>query len=248
MVNNAAVVTPDVFNTNGMIHAIDSVLLPPLDIVETAIVNGIFKTLVTALGAADLVATLKGPGPFTVFAPTDAAFSKLPNGTVEDLLQPENIEKLADILKYHVIGRRVTSGDINMMTLPVQVVTLEGDTVTVTKDGIIIKINDATVTTADVSNTNGIIHIIDTVLMPSVPASSSTTPASSSATPAPGSATPAPASTTPASSSATPAPGSATPAPGSTTPTSSSKTPFYGNQGFFTVFVSAILFACLFSI
>jgi uncharacterized surface protein with fasciclin (FAS1) repeats len=167
-----------------------------LDIVQTAINNGNFQTLVTALTAANLVTTLQGPGPFTVFAPTDAAFSKLPNGTVVDLLKPENIEKLADILKYHVIGGRVTSGDINMMTLPAQVVTLEGGTVTVTKDGNNIKIDDATVITADVSTTNGIIHIIDTVLIP---------------------------------------------AP-------SSATPFYVNQGFFTVFMSTILFSCLFSI
>jgi transforming growth factor-beta-induced protein len=171
MVNNAAVVTADVFNSNGMIHAIDSVLLPPLDIVETAVLNGNFKTLVQALIKADLVNTLKDTGPFTVFAPTDAAFKKLPNGTVEDLLKPENKEKLSNILKYHVIGKRVTSGDINMMTKPAEVQMLAGGTVTVTKDGNSIKINDATVTTPDVSNTNGVIHIIDTVLMP---ASSST--------------------------------------------------------------------------
>jgi uncharacterized surface protein with fasciclin (FAS1) repeats len=237
-VNNAAVITPNVFATNGIIHVLDSVLLPPLDIVETAIVNGNFKTLVAALRAADLVATLKGPGPFTVFAPTEAAFSKLPNGTVEDLLQPGNIEKLADILKYHVLGQSLTSGDIDMLTLPAQVLTLEGSTVTVTNDGNNTKINNATVTTADVSNINGIIHIIDTVLMPSAPTSNSTTPtpvstttAPSSTTPVPGSSTPAPSSTTPspgsttsASSSTTPTPGSTTPSPGSTTPTSVSTT------------------------
>ncbi len=227
MVNNAVVIAPDVFATNGIIHVLDSVLLPPLDIVETAIVNGNFRTLFAALRAADLVATLKSPGPFTVFAPTDAAFSKLAAGTVEDLLKPENKEKLSNILKYHVIGRRVTSSDINMLTLPAKVEMLGGGTVTVTKDGNSIKINDATVTTADVSNINGIIHIIDTILIPSALASNSTTPASSSATPASG---------------------SATPAPGSTTTASSSTTPFYVNQGFFTVFVAAILFACLFSI
>jgi transforming growth factor-beta-induced protein len=283
LVNNAIVVTADVFNSNGMIHAIDSVLLPPLDIVETAIVNGIFQTLFAALQAADLVATLKGDGPFTVFAPTDAAFDKLPAGTVADLLQPENVERLADILKYHVLGRSVTSGDINMLPLPAQVVTLEGGTVTVTKDGSNIKINDATVTTADVSTTNGIIHIIDTVLIPSSPPSNSTTstPGStstttSSTTPAPSSSATTPSSTTPASSSSTPAPSSTTPAPSSSTPTPSSSTPtassstsapistasttssttsapsfatpFYVNQGFFTVFLSTILFACLFSI
>ena len=175
------------------------VIAQVVDIVQTAINNGNFQTLVAALTAADLVNTLKGPGPFTVFAPTDAAFNKLPVGTVEDLLKPENKEQLSNILKYHVIGTRVTSSDINSMTLPAQVEMLGGGTVTVTKDGNNLKINDATVTTADVSSTNGIIHIIDTVLMPSGPAPSSTTS-------------------------------------------------FYVNQGFFTVFVSTILFSCIFSI
>jgi transforming growth factor-beta-induced protein len=170
-VNNAVVIAADVFATNGIIHVLDSVLLPPLDIVETAIVNGVFKTLVTALRAADLVGALTGPGPFTVFAPTDEAFSKLPAGTVEDLLKPENKEKLSNILKYHVIGKRVTLADINNMTLPAKEEMLGGGTVTITKDGNNIKINDATVTTADVSSTNGIIHIIDTVLLPSAPSS-----------------------------------------------------------------------------
>jgi transforming growth factor-beta-induced protein len=166
MVNDVPVVAADFLAKNGIIHALDSVLLPPLNIVETAILNGKFTTLVKALQAADLVGTLKGPGPFTVFAPTDAAFNKLPAGTVEDLLKPANKEKLSNILKYHVIGKRVTSS-----ALPEKEEMLAGGTVTVNKEGNITKINDATVTTADVSNTNGVIHIIDTVLMP---ASSST--------------------------------------------------------------------------
>ncbi len=130
--------------------------------------------MVAALGAADLVTTLKGNGPFTVFAPTDAAFDKLPAGTVDNLLKPENKGQLARILKYHVInGRRVTSADINAMTLPAKVEMLEGDAITVSKDGNNLKVNDATVVIADVGATNGIIHAIDTVLMP--PAASSAT-------------------------------------------------------------------------
>jgi uncharacterized surface protein with fasciclin (FAS1) repeats len=130
--------------------------------------------LVTALDAADLVTTLKGNGPFTVFAPTDAAFDKLAPGTIDDLLKPENKGKLAGILKYHVInGQSLTAAQINAMTLPAKVVMLEGDTVTVSKDGNNLKVNDATVVIADVMATNGIIHAIDTVLMP--PAASSAT-------------------------------------------------------------------------
>jgi uncharacterized surface protein with fasciclin (FAS1) repeats len=128
--------------------------------------------LVAALGAADLVTTLKGTGPFTVFAPTDAAFNKLPAGTVDDLLKPENKGKLARILKYHVInGKHLTAAQINAMNLPAEVEMLEGDTITVSKDGNNLKVNDATVIIADVMATNGIIHAIDTVLMP--PAASS---------------------------------------------------------------------------
>jgi len=130
--------------------------------------------LVTALEAADLVTTLKGNGPFTVFAPTDTAFSKLPEGTVDDLLKPSNKEKLARILKYHVInGKSLTSAEINAMTLPAKVEMLEGDAITVSKDGNNLKVNDATVVIPDVMATNGIIHAIDTVLMP--PAASSAT-------------------------------------------------------------------------
>jgi uncharacterized surface protein with fasciclin (FAS1) repeats len=123
--------------------------------------------LVAALQAADLVTTLKGNGPFTVFAPTDAAFNKLPAGTVNDLLKPENKEKLTRILKYHVInGLNLTSSQINSMTLPADVEMLEGNKIRVSKDGNNLKVNDATVVIADVIATNGIIHAIDTVLMP----------------------------------------------------------------------------------
>jgi uncharacterized surface protein with fasciclin (FAS1) repeats len=117
---------------------------------------------------------LKGTGPFTVFAPTDAAFDKLPAGTVTDLLKPENKGKLARILKYHVINaQRLTAAQINAMTLPAKVEMLEGDAITVSRDGNNLKVNDATVIIPDVEATNGIIHAIDTVLMP--PAASSAT-------------------------------------------------------------------------
>jgi len=112
------------------------------------------------------VTTLKSNGPFTVFAPNDAAFGKLSPGTVSDLLKPENREKLTRILKYHVTNGLITSSQINSMTLPANVEMLEGNTIRVSKDGNNPKVNDATVVIADVPATNGIIHVIDTVLMP----------------------------------------------------------------------------------
>jgi uncharacterized surface protein with fasciclin (FAS1) repeats len=130
--------------------------------------------LVTALQAADLVATLQGNGPFTVFAPTDAAFNELPPGTLANLLLPENKETLVRILTYHVINNQnLTSAAINALPPPTTILTLEGDRINVTKDGDTLKVNDATVVIADVIATNGIIHAIDTVLMP--PAASSAT-------------------------------------------------------------------------
>ena len=165
-INEAAVTQADIFNLNGMVHVIDTVILPPLNLVETAITNVNFKTLVTALRAADLAATLQGTGPFTVFAPNDAAFAKLPPGTVDDLLKPENKGKLADILKSHVLSGSVTSADILKMDLPAQVDTLKPVKTIVDKDGNTIKVNGVTVTTADVGASNGIIHVLDQVLMP----------------------------------------------------------------------------------
>ena len=133
------------------------------DIVDTAVGAGKFETLVTAVKAAGLVDTLKGTGPFTVFAPTDEAFAKLPKGTVEDLLKPENKEKLAKILTYHVVPGKVMAADIKGKKTNVK--TVEGSDLAVdATDGV--KINDATVTTADVAASNGVIHIIDTVVMP----------------------------------------------------------------------------------
>jgi uncharacterized surface protein with fasciclin (FAS1) repeats len=135
----------------------------PADIVDTAVGAGQFKTLVAAVQAAGLVDTLKGPGPFTVFAPTDAAFAKLPAGTVETLLKPENKAKLAQILTYHVLAGKVMSADI--AGKKAAVATVEGAKLNVdATNGV--KVNDATVTTADIAASNGVIHVIDTVLLP----------------------------------------------------------------------------------
>ena len=132
------------------------------DIVDTAVGAGQFRTLAAALQAAGLVDTLKGAGPFTVFAPTDAAFAKLPKGTVEDLLKPENKGKLTAILTYHVVPGKVTAADVAKLTAAK---TVQGGSVRVsTKGGVMI--DNAHVTTADVTASNGVIHIIDTVLMP----------------------------------------------------------------------------------
>ncbi len=135
------------------------------DIVDTAVGAGQFTTLVAAVQAAGLVETLKGPGPFTVFAPTDAAFAALPAGTVEDLLKPENKAKLTAILTYHVLPAEVMSSAIGATAT--DVATVEGKTVKV--DGSTagkVMVNDATVVTADVDASNGVIHVIDKVLLP----------------------------------------------------------------------------------
>ena len=133
-----------------------------MDIVDTAVSAGNFNTLVAAVKAADLVETLKGAGPFTVFAPTDAAFAALPDGTVEDLLKPENKAKLASILTYHVVSGKVMSTDLSDGMTPA---TVNGETVTIHTDGSV-KVNDATVSSADIDADNGVIHVIDAVLMP----------------------------------------------------------------------------------
>lgn len=136
------------------------------DIVDTAIAAGNFKTLVRLVQAAGLVDTLKGPGPFTVFAPTDAAFAKLPAGTLDDLAKPENADKLKAILTYHVLPAKVDAKTAMSMSSPTSPPTVEGDTLQVTTRGGKVMINDATVVMADVMASNGIIHAIDTVLMP----------------------------------------------------------------------------------
>jgi uncharacterized surface protein with fasciclin (FAS1) repeats len=135
----------------------------PKDIVDTAVAAGQFNTLAAALKAGGLVETLKGAGPFTVFAPTDAAFAKLPKGTVEELLKPENKEKLVAILTYHVVPGKATSADVVKID---SAKTVNGKSVAIKVVDGKVKVNDATVTAADVAASNGVIHIIDTVLLP----------------------------------------------------------------------------------
>ena len=133
------------------------------DIVDTAVAAGNFKTLVAALQAAGLADTLKGDGPFTVFAPTDDAFAKLPAGTVETLLKPENKEKLKAILLYHVVAGQVGSTQVVKMS---SAKTLDGKDVDITANNGAVMINDAKVVKADIPASNGVIHVIDTVLIP----------------------------------------------------------------------------------
>lgn len=164
MVDSAKVTQTDIIASNGVIHIIDSVILPAdKTIVETAVAAGNFTTLATALKATGLDRALSGTGPFTVFAPTDEAFAKLPEETLAGLLKPEGKERLAAILKYHVVEGRVYSPDaVKAGTAR----TLQGGAVTIsTHDGV--SIDNAKVVSADVDASNGVIHAIDTVLMPS---------------------------------------------------------------------------------
>lgn len=133
------------------------------DIVETASSAGSFNTLVTALKAAGLVDTLKGPGPFTVFAPNDAAFAKLPPGTLDNLLKPENKAQLTSILTYHVVPGKVMSADLAGKKTMAK--TVEGGQVTIDATSGV-KVDNAKVIKADIDTSNGVIHVIDTVLMP----------------------------------------------------------------------------------
>jgi len=133
------------------------------DIVDTAVGAGQFKTLAAALKAADLVGTLKGSGPFTVFAPTDEAFAKLPAGTVENLLKPENKAKLTAILTYHVVPGAVKAEQVTKLD---EAKTVNGAMVKVSTDDGKVMINDATVVKADVAASNGVIHVIDKVILP----------------------------------------------------------------------------------
>ncbi len=132
------------------------------DIVDTAVGAGNFTTLAAALEAAGLVETLKGEGPFTVFAPTDAAFAALPAGTVEDLLKPENKDKLTAILTYHVVAGKVMSTDL---TEGMMAKTVNGADATITLDGGA-KVNGAVISAADIEASNGVIHVIDSVILP----------------------------------------------------------------------------------
>ena len=133
------------------------------DIVDTAVAAGSFKTLVAAVTAAGLVETLKGAGPFTVFAPSDDAFAKLPAGTVDELVQPENKEKLTEILKLHVIPGKVMAADVKGKKM--SPASASGETLDVDgTDGV--KVSGAKVTSADIECSNGVINVIDTVIMP----------------------------------------------------------------------------------
>ena len=133
------------------------------DIVDVASSNGSFNTLVAAVQAADLVETLKGEGPFTVFAPTDDAFAKLPEGTVDMLLMPENKDKLVSVLTYHVVPGKVMAADVVKLD---KATTVQGQDVMIKTMGDKVMVNNANVTATDVKAKNGVIHVIDTVIMP----------------------------------------------------------------------------------
>lgn len=187
-VNDANIVSPDIETSNGVIHVIDTVILPPslaaasaeaapaaeataeaaaeavpaADIVDTAVAAGDFSTLVAAVQAAGLVDALKGEGPFTVFAPTDAAFAKLPAGTVDALLADPQGD-LTQILLYHVVPGKVMAADV---TDGLEATTLQGKPVKFSVQDGKVMINDAAVVAADIETSNGVIHVIDSVILP----------------------------------------------------------------------------------
>ena len=136
---------------------------PEMDIVDTAVAAGDFQTLAAALAAADLVGTLKGEGPFTVFAPTDAAFAKLPAGTVDSLLKAENLDQLTAILTYHVVPGAVTAEQVVGLT---EAATVNGQSIDISLSGETVMVDDATVIVTDIMATNGVIHVIDGVILP----------------------------------------------------------------------------------
>jgi len=133
------------------------------DIIDTASAAGTFNTLVAAVEAADLTETLRSEGPFTVFAPTDEAFAKLPAGTVDNLLRPENKAKLQAILTYHVVSGKVMSGDAAKLT---SAKTVNGESFRISSSGNGLMVDDANVVKADINTSNGVIHVIDRVIMP----------------------------------------------------------------------------------
>jgi transforming growth factor-beta-induced protein len=169
-INDAQVIITDIATSNGVIHVIDSVLLPPAetaDIIDTAVADGRFTTLVAAVQAGGLVDTLKGEGPFTVFAPTDEAFAQLPAGTVEDLLKPENLETLQSILLYHVVAGKVMAADVVGLDGEQVDTALEGQQLMITlRDGKVFLNDTVEIIITDIETSNGIIHVIDTVLLP----------------------------------------------------------------------------------
>ena len=169
---NAKVIITDLAAANGVIHVIDTVLLPPSDeaamekqdIVDTAVADGRFTTLVAAVQAAGLVDTLKGEGPFTVFAPTDDSFAALPAGTLDSLLLPENKQQLIDILTYHVTPGKVLAADVTGLT---EAPTVLGKNINVkVEDGKVLLNDNVQVIITDIETSNGVIHVIDAVLLP----------------------------------------------------------------------------------
>lgn len=167
MIDSATVTATDIKCSNGVIHVIDSVIMPStIDVVATAMQAGKFKTLCAAVEAAGLASTLQGEGPFTVFAPTDEAFAKLPAGTVENLLKPENKAKLVSLLTYHVAPGRVFS---TAVAAGKKLKTVQGQEITFAiKDGKAMA-DKATIIKTDIDASNGVIHVIDAVLMPAEP-------------------------------------------------------------------------------
>ncbi len=164
IVDGAKVVTTDIACSNGVIHVIDHVIMPATDDIPTTAINaGDFNTLVAAVKAAGLADVLASEGPFTVFAPTDEAFKKLPAGTVESLLKPENKQKLIDILKYHVVSGRIYSPDALAAG---SALTLQGNQIKITTDDRGARVNNAQLLAADIDASNGVIHVIDAVLLP----------------------------------------------------------------------------------
>ena len=151
------------FTAGAVALALSCSVAKAADIVDTAVAASSFNTLVTAVKAAGLVDTLKGPGPFTVFAPTDEAFAKLPGGTVENLLKPENKQQLVAILTYHVVPGKVMSKDL--LGKKTMAKTVEGTQVSIdATDGV--RVDNAKVVKADIEASNGVIHVIDTVIIP----------------------------------------------------------------------------------
>lgn len=162
MLGKAKVVQADIHTSNGVIHVIDTVLMPK-DIVGLASDVDAFTTLVAAVKAAGLVETLQGDGPFTVFAPTNEAFAKLPEGTVETLLKPENRDQLQSILTYHVVPGKVMAADVVKLDAAK---TVQGQSVHIHVQGENVMVDKAHVIQTDIIGTNGVIHVIDTVLLP----------------------------------------------------------------------------------
>ena len=163
-IDGAKLMQTDIDCSNGVIHVIDQVILPASDnIPAVASKAGAFNTLLAAAKAGGLVPALSGDGPLTVFAPTDEAFAKLPEGTVASLLKPENKQQLADVLKYHVVAGRVYSTDALAVK---QAATLQGSKVSISANADGAMVNNAKLLTTDIDASNGVIHVIDSVLLP----------------------------------------------------------------------------------